>query len=125
MLITRQPNTYVTSSLKVGFVDTLVLYDVYMTKEVNSLDRTFNGYWKSLASRMYAQPAKNLQSNAICERMHQTVTNVLRTLVHTNPPGNMTRARDIIDNALATAMHAMQTTIATTLGSTPGALAFA
>ncbi len=56
--------------------------------------------------------------------MHQTVNNVLRTLVHTNPPRNMTQARDIIDDALATAMHAMQTTIATTLGSTPGALAF-
>ena len=37
----------------------------------------------------------------------------------------MTQARDIIDDALATAMHAMQTTIATILGSTPGALAFA
>ncbi len=57
--------------------------------------------------------------------MHQTVTNVLRTLVHTNPPRNMTQARGIIDDALATAMHAMQTTVATTLGSTPGALAFA
>jgi hypothetical protein len=57
--------------------------------------------------------------------MHQTVPNVLRTLVHTNPPRNMTQARDIIDDALASAMHAMQTTIATTLGSTPGALAFA
>jgi hypothetical protein len=58
--------------------------------------------------------------------MHQTVTNVLvRTLIHTNPPRNMTQARDIINDALATAMHAMQTTVATTLGSTPGALAFA
>jgi hypothetical protein len=57
--------------------------------------------------------------------MHQTVNNVLRTLVHTNPPQNMTQTRDIIDNALATAMHAMQTTVAATLGSTPGALAFA
>ena len=37
----------------------------------------------------------------------------------------MTQARDIIDNALATAMHAMQTTIATILGSTLGALVFA
>ncbi len=37
----------------------------------------------------------------------------------------MTQARDIIDNALATAMHAMQITIATTLESTLGALAFA
>jgi hypothetical protein len=57
--------------------------------------------------------------------MHQIVTNVLRTPVHTNPPQNMTEARDIIDDALATAMHAMQTTVATTVGSTPGALAFA
>jgi hypothetical protein len=68
--------------------------------------------------------SKNPQSNVICERMHQAVTNVLRTLVHTHPPQNMTQARDIIDNALATAMHAMQTTVANTLGSTPGALAF-
>jgi hypothetical protein len=57
--------------------------------------------------------------------MHQTVNNVLRTLVLTNPPQNMTQARDIIDDALATAMHTMQTTVATTLGSTLGALAFA
>ncbi len=92
---------------------------------MNSSDRTFNGYLKPLASRMYAQPAKNPQSNAICERMHQAVTNVLRTQVHTNHPQNMTQARDIIDDALATVMHAMQTTVATTLGSTPGALAFA
>jgi hypothetical protein len=46
--------------------------------------------------------SKNLQSNAICKRMHQTVNNVLRTLVHTDPPHNMTQARDIIDDALAT-----------------------
>ncbi len=37
----------------------------------------------------------------------------------------MTQARDIIDDALATAMHATQTTIATTSGSDPGAFAFA
>ncbi len=34
--------------------------------------------------------SKNPQSNAICERMHQTVNNVQRTLVHTNPWRNMT-----------------------------------
>ena len=56
--------------------------------------------------------------------MHQTVGNVLRTYLYSNPPKNMTQARDIIDQALATAIHAMQTTIATMLGSTPGALAF-
>jgi hypothetical protein len=57
-MIIRQQNTYVTSSRKVGFVNTLTLYDAYMTREVNSLDRTFNGYWKSLALRTYAQQAK-------------------------------------------------------------------
>jgi hypothetical protein len=57
--------------------------------------------------------------------MHQAVNNVQRKLVHTNSPCNVTQARDIIDDALATAMHAMQTTIATTLGSTPGAFVFA
>ncbi len=38
----RQPNTYMTSSQKGGFVDTLALYDFYMTRKENSLDRTFN-----------------------------------------------------------------------------------
>ncbi len=37
----------------------------------------------------------------------------------------MTQAWHLIDDALATALHAMQTTIATTLGITLGALAFA
>ena len=56
--------------------------------------------------------------------MHQTVGNVLRIYLYSNPPQNMPQARDIIDQALATAMHAMRTTVATTLGSTTGALAF-
>ena len=42
-----------------------------------------------------------------------------------NPPQNMAQAWDIVDDALATAMHAMHTTVATTLGSAPGSLAFA
>ena len=68
--------------------------------------------------------AKNPQSNSICERMHQTVANILRTVLYSNPPQNMPQAKDIIDEALAIAMHAMRTTVATTLGSPPGALAF-
>ncbi len=37
----------------------------------------------------------------------------------------MTQARDVVDDALATAMHVMQATNATTLGSTLGAFVFA
>ena len=69
--------------------------------------------------------SKNPQSNAICEWMHQTVFNVLQTLVHSNPPQNMAYARDIVNDALTMAMHAMETTVATTFGSAPGPLAFA
>lgn len=57
--------------------------------------------------------------------MHHTVSKVLKTVLHTNPPQNIAFARDMIDNALATAMHAMLTMVAATLGSTTEALAFA
>ena len=67
---------------------------------------------------------KNPQSISIYEQMHQIVGNILRTLLYSKPPQNMAQARDIIDSALATVVHAMRTTMATTLGSTPGALAF-
>ena len=68
--------------------------------------------------------SKNPQSNSICEQMHQMVANVLHTLMYSNPPHNMTQAQDIVDQALALAMHAICTKVAPTLGSTPGALAF-
>jgi hypothetical protein len=124
VLITRQPNIFVTRSLKVGYVDILVLYVAYTTREVHSLDKIFNAVGNLLHQGSLLNQ-QNPQSIAICERMHQTINNVPRTLVNTNPSCNMTQDRDIIDDALATAMHTMQTAIATTLGSTLGALAFA
>ena len=56
--------------------------------------------------------------------MHQTVANILWTLLHSNPPKNLTQAKDVIEDTLTTAMHTMQTTIANAMGSTPIALAF-
>ena len=48
----------------------------------------------------------------------------VRVLLYSNPPKNMTQARDIMDDALATAMHAMCIVVATatSLDSTPSAL---
>jgi hypothetical protein len=82
-------------------------------------------YSKNNNDGYYHHPDKRNTVFATFTASMGTINNVLRTLVHTNPPRNMTQARDIIDDALATAMHSMQTTIATTLGSTPAALAFA
>jgi hypothetical protein len=68
--------------------------------------------------------ARNPQSNAICERMHQTVGNVLRTLLHGEPPQNIADAKEFIDEALSIAMHAMRAGIHSTLGGSPGSLVF-
>ena len=68
--------------------------------------------------------SRNPQANAICKRMHQTVGNVLRTLVHENPPKSTKNAKDLIDEALSIAQHAMCCGVHTTLGSSPGSLVF-
>jgi hypothetical protein len=56
--------------------------------------------------------------------MHQTVRNVLRTLLHGNHPQNIANAAQYVDEALSIAMHAMQAGVHSTLGSSPGSLVF-
>jgi hypothetical protein len=68
--------------------------------------------------------SRNPQANAICERMHQTVANVLRTLTHLQPPANEQQAEQMLNNALATAMHATRCAVHRTLGISPGALVY-
>ncbi len=68
--------------------------------------------------------AKSPQSNAVCERMHQTVGNVLRTLLRGNPPQNIANAAQYVDEALSIAMHPMQAGTHSTLGCSPGNLVF-
>jgi hypothetical protein len=67
---------------------------------------------------------KNPQANAICERLHQTVGNILRTLLHSPVPLNMIQARKIIDSALPTASYSCRVAIYRTLRISPGALVF-
>jgi hypothetical protein len=67
---------------------------------------------------------KNPQANAICERMHQTVANVLRTLMHAHPPQNDEQAHQLVDNALATAMHVTRCAVSQSLGISPGEFVF-
>ena len=67
---------------------------------------------------------KNPQANAICERLHQTVTKVLRPLLHIHPPQEVNEANLILDTALQTASYSARAAIHHTLQSTPGALAF-
>ena len=50
--------------------------------------------------------------------------NVLQTLLHGEPPRDVTKAKDFIDKMLSIVTHAMHTGIHTTLGSSPGNLVF-
>jgi hypothetical protein len=71
-----------------------------------------------------ATTIKNPQANAVCERMHQTVTNILRPLLHAHFPTTAQTANDIIDTALATASYASRASLHRTLHISPGALVF-
>ncbi len=56
--------------------------------------------------------------------MHQTVGNILRTLLRSRPPRNLGQAQYIIDDALATAQHAMRCAVSRATGVSPGAMVF-
>jgi hypothetical protein len=56
--------------------------------------------------------------------MHQTVRNVLRILLHGEPPQNITDAKQYVDEALSIAMHAMRAGVHSTLGNSPGSLTY-
>ncbi len=60
--------------------------------------------------------SKSPQANVICECMHQTVENVLRTLLHGELPKTFTKAKDFIDKALSIATHDMRAGMHSTLG---------
>lgn len=67
---------------------------------------------------------KNPQSNAICERLHGTIGDMLRTSLNDEPPNDVPAALDLIDSVLAAAQFAARAAIHTTLGVSPGALVF-
>ena len=67
---------------------------------------------------------KNPQANAICERLHLTIANIIRVLTQLNPPQTYQEATDLIDQALSTAQYAVRASVHSTLKATPGSIAF-
>ena len=64
---------------------------------------------------------RNLRKNASNNQQHSTY---LHTVVFTNPPTNAEEANQLIDNTLATAMHATRCSVNATLQNSPGAIVF-
>ena len=89
----------------------------------------FTGYqFQNLLARhsiqRHAISAKNPQANSICERMHQTVGNMLRAMISLNPPDGVDSAKALVDTALANCLFATRSAIHGSLKASPGSLAF-
>jgi len=67
---------------------------------------------------------KNPQSNAVCERLHSTIGDILRSMLNENPPSNVAQAYEVIDTALASAQFAVRASVHRTMGLSPGAIVF-
>ena len=67
---------------------------------------------------------KNPQANAICKRLHQSISNSLWTMIHRYPPDNIDQINNIIDTCFATAAYASKVAIHCTLNISPSALVF-
>ena len=67
---------------------------------------------------------KNPQSNAVCERLHQSIGNALRALNYDRPPNNAAEASERIDTALQTSAYAARSALHSTMKLSPGSLAF-
>jgi transposase InsO family protein len=71
-----------------------------------------------------ASVVKNPQSNAVCERIHQSIGNSLRALNYAHPPRNEVEAQYRVDTALQTAAYAARVAMHTTMKMSPGSMAF-
>ena len=56
--------------------------------------------------------------------MHQTVATILKTTIEVLPPKNVDNVNNLVEDALAAAMHSLLATVSTTLKATPGWLSF-
>ena len=70
--------------------------------------------------------SKNPTANSICERMHQTVANILRTRFNSHVAPDIQTAVQAVEDALAACNHAMRCSVSKSLlNNTPGEIVFA
>ena len=78
----------------------------------------FQGLLYDLGIQPSGTTVKNPQSNAVCNQMHQTVATILKTTIKASPPQNVDNVNNIVEDALAAAMHSLCATVSTTLKAT-------
>lgn len=75
--------------------------------------------------RHVTSTSRNPQGNSLIERIHQTIGQVLRTVVAAKDPKSVAEGEQVVEETLATAMHACRCACSSSLDyNSPGALAF-
>jgi len=68
---------------------------------------------------------KNPTANAICERMHLTIENMIRTSINERPHiTTLLQVSELVDNVLSSCMFALRASTHQTLQTTPSSIAF-
>ncbi len=78
---------------KFGYQDILAQNVLHMIMMVFFVGPEFQFLLQGCLIKDALTSSKNPQANAICEQMHQTVGDVLCTLLHGEPPQEVTRAK--------------------------------
>jgi transposase InsO family protein len=84
----------------------------------------FQELLRTLGIRSKPTTVKNPQANAIVERLHKTMADILRVMLHVSPPTNEADVNRMIDNALSTCMHASRCSVNHMMQTSPGAMVF-
>ena len=84
----------------------------------------FQDMLRSLGITAKPTTVKNPQSNAIVERLHKTMTDILQVMLYVDLPHNEPDTTNMIDNALAIVVHASQCDVNHTMQTLPGAMVF-
>merc|ERR1711907_506617 len=88
------------------------------------LGMEFQNVLRQLGIASIPTTVKNPQSNAIVERVHRTMGDILRVLLHVSPPTTLDDANRMVENALATCQHACRIAVNHTMQTSPGAMVF-
>ena len=67
---------------------------------------------------------KNPQSNAILERMYQSISTMIAISLRKNPPNKFEEVSSLVNSKCMAAQYAIRATVNTTLKNTPAELAF-
>ena len=65
-----------------------------------------------------------IRQTQLCQTAHQTIGNILCTILHSHSPYNVAQANQIIDNELAIVMHVTRYAVSAGLNTSAGALLF-